>query len=129
MIRALGVAILIMCVGHAKAGNDASLYGEDYDACIDASGGVTLEIMTCNGEEHARQDKRLNAAYKTAMSELSEQRKNELRAVQRLWLQFRDANCQFFADPDGGTAAAMSASSCHLEMTALRARELESLSP
>ena len=49
--------------------------------------------------------------------------------AQRLWLQYRDANCQFYADPDGGTAAGVAAADCVLQMTAGRARELAGLRP
>lgn len=110
----------------ARAGEN--LYSDSYDTCNDQSGGVTLEIMNCTAAEEARQDKRLNEAYRSLLAELSDERKRELKAAQRLWIQFRDANCQFYADPEGGSSAGMAAASCHLEMTATRAEELEDLS-
>lgn len=47
--------------------------------------------------------------------------------MQRLWLQNRDANCGFYADPDGGTLATPGAALCGLEMAMQQARELELL--
>ena len=59
------------------------------------------------------------------MAQLSEARQKELRDAQRAWLKFREANCRFYADPDGGTIATVNASDCLMSATAARARELE----
>ena len=84
-------------------------------------------MVECITAEHARQDKRLNAGYKTLMAKLTPERKKQLQATQRLWLQFRDANCGFYADPDGGSLARIAANQCHLDMTTRRAQEFENL--
>ncbi|WP_152486817.1 lysozyme inhibitor LprI family protein [Halopseudomonas pelagia] len=76
---------------------------------------------------HCRQDIRLNEAYRTLTGNLTGNRKKELLAAQRLWIRYRDANCKVYAYPDGGTASAVHAASCELEMTAQRAKELENL--
>ena len=68
-----------------------------------------------------------NRNYKALMAELTPARKKQLQTAQRLWLQYRDANCHFYADPDGGTAAGVAAADCVLQMTAHRARELADL--
>lgn len=53
-----------------------------------------------------------------------------LRDVQRKWMAYRDANCQFYADPDGGILARVAANACLLRMTAERVEELgQMLSP
>ena len=64
---------------------------------------------------------------KALMAELTPARKKQLQTAQRLWLQYRDANYQFYADPDGGTAAGVAAADCVLQMTADRGRELKLL--
>jgi uncharacterized protein YecT (DUF1311 family) len=97
------------------------------DACLDKAGGVTTDIVNCIGAETEIQDKRLNAAYQKALAALTSARKKELQTVQRLWLQFRDANCSFAFDPDGGTMAHVESSGCVMTMTATRAQELEAL--
>ena len=61
--------------------------------------------------------------------ELEPARKKQLQTVQRLWLQFRDANCDFYADPDGGTLARLGANECMMTLTAQRAQELEGFGP
>ncbi|MCV2219045.1 lysozyme inhibitor LprI family protein [Thauera sp. Sel9] len=84
-------------------------------------------MQDCAGEEHARQDARHDSAYEKLMALLPAGRQNELRMMQRLWLQNRDANCGFYADPDGGTLATPGAVQCGLEMAMQQARELELL--
>lgn len=120
--------LVIVLLAHgtlAFAGDEA--YSASYSGCMDDSGGVTVEMQDCMGEELAAQDAKLNAAYKALSSGLVPARRQQLTAVQRLWIQYRDANCRFHADPDGGTLAGLSASECVLRETAERAAELERL--
>jgi uncharacterized protein YecT (DUF1311 family) len=98
-----------------------------FQPCLDKAGGVTTEMVNCIGAEADLQDKRLNAAYKKAMTVLTPARQKELQGVQRLWLQYRDAKCKFAFDPDGGTMAHVESADCMLTMTAERAQELEAL--
>ena len=37
-----------------------------------------------------------NGAYKVLMDSLPEKRKAQLRDAQRKWIEFRDANCEFY---------------------------------
>lgn len=98
-----------------------------YTACMDKAGGVTRDMMDCIQAEVQQQDARLNAAYKGLMEQVGEQRKGPLRDAQRAWLRYRDANCAFYDDPDGGTLARVSGNACAMRMTAERADELEKL--
>jgi uncharacterized protein YecT (DUF1311 family) len=84
-------------------------------------------MFECIGEETDRQDARLNDNYKKLMSKLSRDRKKALLKAQRAWVKFRDANCDFYYDRDGGSAARLLSSDCLLETTANRAKELEGL--
>lgn len=98
------------------------------DQCLDKAAGVTTEMVNCIGAETEIQDKRLNAAYQKALAVLTPARQKELQAVQRLWLQYRDADCKFAFDPDGGTMAHVESTGCFMTMTAERAQELEAVS-
>jgi uncharacterized protein YecT (DUF1311 family) len=49
-----------------------------------------------------------------------------LRAAQRLWIQYRDANCLYYGLGEG-TIAWLDAGECMRSMTEARARELEGL--
>jgi uncharacterized protein YecT (DUF1311 family) len=117
--------LLSWCLAHAA---DIS-YSKDYNQCIDASGGNTFTMIECTTAETARWDKRLNANYKSLLETLDPDRKKALIAAEVAWLKFRDSNCDFLFDPNGGQAARMAANSCVLRMTAERALELESFKP
>ena len=118
----LAVAVLISSSG---AFADDGLLTKNFSVCLDKAGGVTASMLDCIGAELKTQDARLNGAYKKLSAQLNPARKKQLVAAQRLWIQYRDANCAFYADPDGGTMAGVSASDCLLQATASRAKELE----
>lgn len=101
---------------------------KQFSTCMDNSGGVTMNMLDCIDSETKQQDRRLNKAYKAVMDQLSPERKKQLQTAQRAWINYRDANCNFYADPDGGSLARVSASDCLMSETASRAKELETLS-
>ena len=102
-------------------------YSPQYSACMDRSGGVTAEMIDCMAAELKRQDAALNVNYKVLTNQLTPSRRKQLLEAQRAWIRFRDTNCQFYADPDGGTLASIEANSCVLTMTASRAQELRQI--
>lgn len=117
-------ALLMMCsIAHAGE----TFYSKSYDKCMDASEGVTSKMIDCIQDEYTKQDKRLNAAYKQLGSQVSPEQKKQLLTAQRLWIKYRDANCSFYYDPDGGSLARINSVGCDLEMTVQRANELEKL--
>ena len=122
---ALAVTLTLTCTSRAQDNNLSKLFA----TCMDKSGGVTQAMVECTVAETQRQDARLNKAYKTLMAGLSNDRKKQLQAAQRAWLTFRDANCGFYLDPDGGSIARVSANDCVMTMTATRATELENPAP
>ncbi|WP_095107765.1 lysozyme inhibitor LprI family protein [Pseudomonas sp. Irchel 3E20] len=123
--RLFAPLLLLGLCATAQANPDAD--SPAYSQCMKASGGVTVEMLDCQAAEIKRQDTRLNQAYKAAMAALDADKKAPLKDVQRLWLKYRDANCGFVASLTGGTIDAINASSCFLDMTKTRARELENL--
>ncbi len=96
---------------------------------MEAAGGVTARMLACIGDETRVQDARLNTEYRRTLTAVSKGEKTCLRDAQRLWVQYRDANCRFRADPDGGTLASVAASDCVMSMTTERASELACLRP
>ena len=100
---------------------------QEYLTCMDKSGGVTAEMVECTSDEKTRQDAQLNDNYKKLMSKISAKRKKGLLEAQRAWIKFRDANCKFYFDPEGGTAALLAGTGCFLQVTADRAKELKNL--
>ena len=122
--RFLLAVLAIAGVPHIVSAHETGLR-KQYAACMDKSGGVTMDMIECITAENQRQDARLNKAYKTLMAELSPERRKQLLEAQRAWIKYRDANCSFYNDPDGGTLARVNANDCMLTTTAARARELE----
>lgn len=122
MLFAFG--LLLNAPALAAAGSELS---QAYLACIDKSNGVTSEMLDCISAELTRQDARLNENYKRLMSKLSAKRKQGLLEAQRAWIKFRDTNCSFYYDPEGGSAAHLAGNECILNATADRATELKNL--
>ena len=102
----------------------AARAGDQRDAGAGCDGVSTPEIVNCVMAKTAQWDKRMNAAYQKAMKEDDPKRQEQLRTAQRLWIQFRDANCLYF-DMGEGTIARIDAAECMRNMTEARARELE----
>ena len=121
----LCAALALVCAPHAASAHDLGL-SKQHTACMEKTGSTTMGMIECISAEVQRQDAQLNKAYKALMVELSGPRKAQLQETQRLWIKYRDANCAFYADPDGGSMARVSANDCMLSATAARARELES---
>lgn len=88
--------------------------------------GGTSDMVRCLAETTGKWDKRLNAAYREALNdkETPKEQREQLRKAQRLWLQFRDANCEYYALGEGSISR-LNAGSCLLDMTKARAKELE----
>jgi uncharacterized protein YecT (DUF1311 family) len=115
IIATLAVAAITM-IGGARAGDQ-----DDPEQHCDGS---TYEVVECLKAKTAEWDKRMNAAYQQALEDAAPKQREQLRAAQRLWAQYRDANCLYY-DLGEGTIARIDAGYCTNDMTESRARELE----
>jgi uncharacterized protein YecT (DUF1311 family) len=88
--------------------------------------GSTAEMVECLKAQTAQWDKRMTIAYQQAMKNAADAQRDQLRAAQRLWIQYRDANCLYYGMGEG-TIARIDAGECMRRMTEARARELEGL--
>ena len=125
--RKVVVIGLALCFSTSLAAAADREMTQEYLTCLENSNGVTVEMINCILAETRRQDARLNEIYKRLISRLATERKNALVEAQRAWIKFRDANCGFYADPEGGSAARVTATECFLNATADRAKELRLL--
>lgn len=132
LLRRLAPGLMLLALAAAPAQAQAPKidpekeYTPAYDRCLnsgDAIKGVTVAMAGCTHEELAKQDARLNRAYKAAMAKRSKAEQAKLRTAQRAWIKRRDAECQ--EDLTGGTIDMLNVSGCHLSMTTVRAVELE----
>lgn len=117
-------AVVLACAWLTASAQDAAL-SPQYATCMEKAGGVTVGMIDCTTAETSRQDARLNRAYQAAMAAQPPERKKQLQTAQRAWIKFRDANCDFYNDPDGGSLARVGANQCMLTSTANRAQEIE----
>ncbi len=83
-------------------------------------------MVECVRAKTAQWDKRMNVAYQQALKGAMPQQRGQLRAAQRLWIAYRDANCLYYGLGEG-TIARIDAGECMRSMTEARARELEGL--
>jgi uncharacterized protein YecT (DUF1311 family) len=111
----IGVAAILTVTSAAFAGDQG-----DPGSCD----GSTLQMVECLKAKTAQWDKRMTIAYRQAMKDAQPAQHDQLRAAQRLWIQYRDANCLYYALGEG-TIAAIDAGECERSMTEARARELE----
>jgi uncharacterized protein YecT (DUF1311 family) len=126
-MKAVYLATFLSLVAVGPVCADDSQLTKQFSTCMDKAAGVTPVMIDCISAETLIQDARLNGAYKKLGAQVTPDRKKQLLAAQRLWVQYRDANCAFYADPDGGTIATINAKDCVMQATASRAKELKGL--
>jgi uncharacterized protein YecT (DUF1311 family) len=88
--------------------------------------GSTMQMVECLVAQTAQWDKRMTVAYQQALKDAGPRQHDQLRAAQRLWIAYRDANCLYYSLGEG-TIARVEAGECMRSMTEARARELEGL--
>jgi uncharacterized protein YecT (DUF1311 family) len=119
MLRmAIGLTAVLALVSVAHAGDQ----GDPEQSCD----GNTYQMVECLKGKTAQWDKRLNIAYQKAVQDAQPAQRDQLRAAQRLWVQYRDANCLYYGMGEG-TIARLDAGECMRSMTEARAKELEGL--
>ncbi|WP_246664374.1 lysozyme inhibitor LprI family protein [Tardiphaga sp. P9-11] len=106
----------------------AAYAGDQGDTERLCNSGNTFDMVECLKAKTAQWDKRLNVAYQQALKDAtSDKQRGQLRDAQRLWIQYRDANCLYFGLGEG-TIARLEAGECMRRTTEARARELEDTS-
>jgi uncharacterized protein YecT (DUF1311 family) len=87
---------------------------------------VTAELTNCLSEARDAADAKLNSVYKEIRSRLEGADAESLTKTQRLWIQYRDANCSAERDLyEGGTAKYAVYFGCLESLTRGRTRELQ----
>ena len=86
---------------------------------------VTVDLESCLAKASDAADANLNAAYRELRSKLDAANMQRLVDAQRLWIQYRDANCSAERDLyEGHTAASPAYLACLEAMTRARTKEL-----
>jgi uncharacterized protein YecT (DUF1311 family) len=114
----LSAAALVALAAIAHAGDQ----GEPEKSCD----GNTFQMVECLKAATAQWDKRMTIAYQQAIKDAGEKQREQLRSAQRLWIQYRDANCLYYGMGEG-TIARIDAGECMRNMTKARTEELEGI--
>jgi uncharacterized protein YecT (DUF1311 family) len=115
----IGIASSFFAPAMAQNAGRAASFPEE----VNCDAPTLTEIEDCTRGQATLWDKSLNAEYKSALERVTEDSRSLLVKAQRLWVQYRDANCAVdFAQ--GGTVAVYYGENCILNMTRERAREL-----
>ena len=101
---------------------EAEMFGPRFQPCGDKPS--TPAVVECVRAKTNAADQRLNAAYKALQARIDAAQRQPLLSAQRLWVQYRDANCGFYGTHDGSIRQ-VQAAECIRSMTEDRARELE----
>jgi uncharacterized protein YecT (DUF1311 family) len=117
-------AMLLTAALAANVPARAQHMNEQDSPCADVV--VTAELSSCLAKARDLADAQMNAAYNQVRSKLDAAEGHQLVATQRLWIQYRDANCAAERELYGGGTAAFPAYLACLEaMTRARRNELE----
>jgi len=101
----------------------AQATGQDA-ACDNAQS--TAAMRECEISRFKRADAGMIAAYRSLSARLDRSGQAKLRAAQKAWIKFRDAEADYQADAErGGTLAPLIATSVRVELTESRRKNLE----
>ena len=120
-----GMVVFILTTIACFGSSTCALAETPYDRCVAASGGVMPAIKACGAKQQQSNDGELNQAYLRVLRSTAPKNAPALRAAERAWIGFRDAECDFrYASEGGGQDASLIASQCQAELTSDRIRQL-----
>ena len=87
-----------------------------------------MNMNACAKQRFDEADRDLNVAYRKLMRMVSGDFEEKIRATQRVWIKYRDQNCECARSIyDGGSIAPMILLNCKQRMTEQRTAELTDL--
>lgn len=99
----------------------AGMYGAEYQACNQST---TIDIVECVRNAGSKWDGRLNQAYDALVERSEDSQLPALAEAQRRWVEYRRANCDFYA-ASGGSLGQIEAVECFRALTKARVCELQ----
>lgn len=106
----------------------APIYGQHMNEKDSPCAGIsmTADLTECLSKANDKADAKLNAVYQDVRKNLEGEEVERLVKAQRLWIQYRDANCAAEQNLyEGGTAKYAVHFACLEAMTRARTRELQ----
>ena len=123
----LGLFTYTACL--AQAAGEAHPIDQELDACMSTSDGQsTYGMITCYQQAEEAWDAELNRLYKALMATLEKEDQDRLRAAQRAWIAYRDAEYSFSGEmyyAMEGTMYRIMAAGREMEMVRTRALEFQ----
>jgi uncharacterized protein YecT (DUF1311 family) len=114
------VLIVLAATAAALSATPERRYSAEFEACSRKTGGVTVAIRDCIGDEYQRLDTDLNRRYRLLMRTLPKARANALRISER--------KCDVAGkENDGGTLELIMIDSCYLDSLYDRVAVLEAM--
>ncbi len=87
-----------------------------------------LAMNICSAKDYEREDLKLNENYKKLIGKIESKDKEKLKEIQISWIKFKDLQCEYTASKyDGGSMQPLIRSSCLLQMTKQRNKELKAM--
>lgn len=117
VVGLVGLGLWPLAAQEAQPGSAA------YNGCM-AKAQTTADMVGCMDVEMALQDKALNMVYQQALAALPIDQRQKLRAAQRIWLDFRQKDCDVFYGKETGTIASVEAGGCMIRHTVSRIGDL-----
>jgi len=111
--------------GAARAGSAPKTI---YDACM-AKAVSTRDMSVCQSAEVHRLDGRVAAVLAKVLAALPADQGAKLRASQRLWVTFRQSDCEVFYGNETGTIATINGGDCMISRTKARIADLQAFLP
>lgn len=113
---ATGAALLLPSLAAAEE----APYTAEYTACIEQTAGVTATTLDCISAETERQNAALQQAEQALRTALPRSTRAALTETQRDWRRYRQSTCNLQQRVGDGSAAALAAASCRLDLLVQR---------
>ncbi|HEU4386734.1 MAG TPA: lysozyme inhibitor LprI family protein [Blastocatellia bacterium] len=128
-MRTIILTVLVLVSLVVSSGSFAQERGKK-DPCEKAKEtGVTADLVECSLKKLADADAELNRTYRQLLSRLGDKKwEMKLRAAQQAWIKYRDTNCDYESEFNGGgSAVTFEYNFCLAEMTVGRTKELQKM--
>jgi uncharacterized protein YecT (DUF1311 family) len=126
MISPLRSGLLLVAISICSCAIAKAQHMNAADAPCQKTSGVTIALDNCFARAYRAADGQMNQLYKQIRQVLTPDEQQQLVAVQRLWIQLRDATCRAESDLyKGGDAESPAYSACLEEETRQRIADLK----
>jgi uncharacterized protein YecT (DUF1311 family) len=120
-MKAIAAAVSFLFATGAASAADAPFAHTD---CKNAP--TQMEMDYCAGLDFKAADAKLNALYRQMTAKYDPADKEKLKAAEKAWLAYRDAECDYeTAQSEGGSIHPMVETECATDKTQARIKELE----